>query len=67
MIWGIIFDVILWIAAITLFILSYTTPSFMFFLLGLGCVLMAIILLCIMVGSGESGTSLLDDAFDILD
>ena len=66
MIWGIIFDVILWIAAITLFILSYTTPSFIFFILGLACVLMAIILLCIMIGSG-SGTSLLDDAFDILD
>jgi hypothetical protein len=66
MIWGIIFDVILWIAAVTLLILSYTTPSFMFFLLGVLCLLLAIVLLCILTGSG-SGSSLIDDAFDFLD
>jgi hypothetical protein len=66
MLLGIIFDVILWIAAITLFILSATTPSFMFFILGLLCLLLAVVLLCIMTGSG-SGSSLIDDVFDFID
>jgi hypothetical protein len=70
MIWGIIFDVLLWVATVVLLILSYTTPSFTLFLLGALCFLLAIILLCILVGGesgGSSGVSFLDDVFDSID
>jgi membrane-bound ClpP family serine protease len=62
---AIFFDVILWIAAIVLFILAAITPSFVYLISGLICLVLAIVLLCILVGgNASSGFSLLDD-FDI--
>lgn len=60
--WAIFFDILLWITAIVLFILSATTPSFIYFIFGLVALVLAIVLLCILVGgNASSGFSLLDD------
>jgi hypothetical protein len=67
MIWGIVFDVILWIATAILFTVGITTGNIMLILLGWLCLLLAIVLLCILTGWGEKASSLVDDAFDILD
>lgn len=62
--WLIFGDVLLWIAAIVLFILAAVTPSFVYFLIGLGCLVLAIVVLCIMVGGGSGSSVGFTDTFD---
>lgn len=67
MIWGIIFDVILYIATAVLFITGIAQANILLIVLGWICLLLAIVLTCILTGWGEQASSLIDDAFDILD
>lgn len=65
--WAIFADVLLWIAAIVLFILAAITPSFVYFIIGLVCLVLAIVLLCIMTGSGSGTVGFTDNLFDVFD
>jgi hypothetical protein len=62
MFWGIL-DAILWVAAIVLFICSYTMTNFIFFIIGLICLVLAVVLLSILVGKGN----LIESLFEIFD
>lgn len=64
MFWGII-DTLLWISAIVLFICAWFIPSFTCFLIGLVCLLAAVVILCILMGKGALDP--VSDIFDIFD
>lgn len=65
--WAIFVDVLLWIASVVLFILAVITPSFLYFTIGLFCFFLAIVLLCIMAGSGSGSVGFTDTFFDSFD
>jgi hypothetical protein len=67
MIWGIIFDVVLWIAAVVLLICAAVQQSIALLILGLLCALVAVVLTCILTGEGHTASSLLDDIIDSID
>lgn len=63
--WLIALDVVLWIAAGFFLISAWIISNFIYVLIGLACVVLAVVLLCIMTGKPEFMGALDDFDFDI--
>lgn len=66
--WLIALDVLLWIAAAVLLITSWVTlSSYWLFIWGLICLILALVLLCILLGNGNGLSDAGDFISDIFD